>query len=184
MKQLSLFPRGTLKAATRTEHGGVTGMGRHKGARPFASRRPLHVVMRSPLARGPWSMLRAANRAAIDVILKRYASRYRVRVYRFANVGNHLHMVVLARDRFGFQSFLRVFAGNVARAITGARRGSPRGRFWEWTAYSRVLFWGRAFAEACAYVHKNLLEAEGISREPMVGRGAGPRARPPPPSSW
>src|SRR5271154_5436972 len=92
-RQLLLFPRGTLGALTQSEHGGGKGAGRHKGARPFAARRPLHIVMRAPRARGPWSMLRPANRTAVDRLAKRFAGRYHIRIYQFANVGNHLHMV-------------------------------------------------------------------------------------------
>src|SRR5271156_1313382 len=159
-RQLQLFPRGTLAALTRTEHGGVVGVGKQKAARPFAARRPLHVVMRSVRARGAWSMLHLRNRSAVESVVKRFAVRYDVRVYQFANVGNHLHLVVKARDRHAFQAFLRTVAGSVARVVTGARKGAPVGRFWEWTAYSRMLLWGRSFASARAYVRRNVLEAE------------------------
>jgi hypothetical protein len=128
-------------------------------------------------------MLRPANRSAVDRLAKRFAGRYHIRIYQFANVGNHLHMVVRAPDRLGLQGFLRTFAGGVAAAITGARRGAPAGRFWEFTAYSRMLFWGRAFAEAIAYVRMNALEGAGVITERMKARtqsAARATARPPP----
>src|SRR5271156_5950468 len=107
MRQLRLFPLGTLMALTQTEHGGVVGKGRHKGPRPFAARRPLHVVMRSERARGRWSLLHPANRGTVEALMSRYAARYQVRVYQFANVGNHLHLLMRARDRHALQRFLR-----------------------------------------------------------------------------
>jgi REP element-mobilizing transposase RayT len=168
--QLPLFPRGTLAALTRAEHGGDVGRGRHKGARPFSSRRPLHVVMRSDRAVGDWSMLCPVHRATIANLMRTLAPRYRVRVYQFANVGNHLHFVVGAKDRHGFQSFLRAFAGLAARAVTGARKGAPVGRFWTSTTYSRLLSWGRAFHTARVYVLQNEFESAGFPTPRVLER--------------
>jgi len=41
-------------------------------------------------------------------------------------------------------------AGQVACAVTGARRGAPSGRFWDYTAWSRVVAWGRDYAKCTA----------------------------------
>src|SRR5258707_13852633 len=80
------------------------------------------------------------------------ARRFGVRVYDYANVGTHLHLLVRARRRETFQSFLRSFAGIVARRVTGARRGRPSGRFFSGLAWSRVVSWGRAYLSVLAYV--------------------------------
>ena len=91
-------------------------------------------------------------------------------VYQFANAGDHLHFLLRARDRLGFQSFLRTFAGLVARAITGARKCSPRGRFWAWTAYSRVITWGREFDYVRRYVFYNEIESDGVPTPRVLAR--------------
>jgi hypothetical protein len=103
--------------------------------------------------------------------MRSQARKAGVRVYEYATVGNHIHMVVRARCRAGFQTFLRAFAGIAARLVTGARRGRPTGRFWDTLAYSRVLHWGREFRRARDYVLQNELEALGvISYQPRSKR--------------
>jgi hypothetical protein len=54
------------------------------------------------------------------------ARRFDIRVYDFANVGSHLHLLVRCRRREAFQGFLRSFAGIVARKVTGAKRAGLR----------------------------------------------------------
>ncbi len=142
----------------RTEHGGEIRAGLRKLERPFTARRPLHVVMRSNRARGLWSMRRTVAARTVRQLLRRYSHRYDIRVYEFANAGNHLHLLVRARCRLGLQTFLRVFAGMVARRVTGADKGRAVGGFWDMLAYSRVMTWGRDFFGVRAYLVRNELE--------------------------
>jgi REP element-mobilizing transposase RayT len=164
IRQLSLFP---LDA--RAEHGGSVRRGRRKIARPISTRHPLHVVLRSTRARGAWSLRRADAR--LREAMRAHARRTSVRVYEYANSGNHLHLLVRARHRADFQAFLRSFAGIAARLVTGARRGRPVGRFWDTLAYSRVLTWGRQFTRVREYIVQNELETLGvISYQPRSRR--------------
>jgi REP element-mobilizing transposase RayT len=168
-RQLSLFSRSDLASASRVEHGGSVRRGRRKLARPFSTRRPLHVVLRSTRARGAWSLRRVEAR--LREAMKALARRTSVRVYDYANAGNHLHLLVRAKQRSGFQAFLRSFAGIAARLVTGARRGQAVGRFWDELAYSRVVSWGREFTRVREYVAQNELEALGvISYQPRSRR--------------
>jgi REP element-mobilizing transposase RayT len=118
----------------------------------------MHVVLRSERARGGWSMRK--HQAKIREALRACVSRTGVRVYDFANVGSHLHLLVRARRRDAFQRFLRTFAGIVARIVTGARRGRPlAGPFWSALAWSRVVAWGRDYWGVRHYVFRNRIEA-------------------------
>ncbi len=54
----------------------------------------------------------------------------------------------------------------IARIVTGAKKGSAFGRFWDALAYSRVVEWGRAYFIAKYYVIQNEMEAEGIWQRP------------------
>ena len=159
-RQLSLLPAMKCEPA-RVEHGGEIRLGRRKLARPISSRRPLHLVMRSSRAQGRWSMRTKTNDQVVRTGLRRYARRYGIKVYEFANVGNHLHLLVRTKCRLGLQNFLRVFAGVTARRVTGARPGHRIGKFWEYLAYSRVMTWGRDFLGVRAYVAANEAECEG-----------------------
>ena len=76
-------------------------------------------------------------------------------------MGNHLHLLLKADRPEDLQRFLKTFAGLAARAVTGARKGLGRGKFWEKTAYSKIIPRG-AFKTVCAYLAKNRLEAIGF----------------------
>ena len=155
--QRSLFAGNVRAELERTEHGGGIRRHRRKLERPVSTRRPMHVVMSSRRARGPWD-LRAHQRAVRDA-LRTMAQRFDVRIYDFANVGSHLHMLVRARRREAFQNFLRSFAGIVARRVTGARRGRPAGPFFSSLAWSRVVSWGRDYFGVRHYVFRNQIES-------------------------
>jgi hypothetical protein len=174
--QLPLFSQRLHLQLTRTEHGGAGQPRRRKLARPVSTRRPMHLVLASAKARGAWSLLQH-ERKVLDV-LRTCAHRHGVRVYDFANAGSHLHLLVRARRRDAFQAFLRSFAGIVARAVTGARRGRPceGGRFWSTLAWSRVVMWGRDCLGVRHYILRNRIEAtEGSAIRRALERGPGPR---------
>ena len=114
--------------------------------------------------------------------LRTMAQRYGIKVYQFANVGSHLHLLLRPRTVRDFHGFLRSFAGLVARRITGAQRGRPCGRFFAGLAWSRIVAWGRDFFGVRHYVFRN--EIEGACG-PLVRRAfeegpTSPRTRSPP----
>jgi REP element-mobilizing transposase RayT len=158
---LGLLPEGRRRqwAVTRTGHGGEQIRGRRKVERPVSTRRAMHLTLHSGRAVGQWGLLR--HRDAVREALRACARRNGVKVYDFANVGSHLHLLVRARQRARFQAFLRSFAGIVARKITGARRGRPLrgGPFWSGLAWSRVVSWGRDYWGVRNYIFRNLIEA-------------------------
>lgn len=159
-RQMVLAP--TLKS--RLSHGGEIRRGKRKLARPVATKRPMHLVLKATAARGGWSFLTRKNSAIVRDLISRHSERWQVRVYEQANSGNHLHLLVRARTREGFRGFLRALPGAIAMAVTGARKGSPLGkRFWDLLAFSRVVEWGGAYSIALRYVVGN--------REGMGDRG-------------
>src|SRR5258708_2433692 len=135
--QRSLFTREIHAELARSEHGGSVRRGQRKLERPVSTRRPMHVVLSSRKAEGVWSLRR--HDRAVRVALRSMARRFGVRVYDYANVGSHLHLLVRVRRREAFQGFLRSFAGIVARRVTGARRGRRVGRFFSGLAWSPVV---------------------------------------------
>lgn len=159
-RQLSFLP--SLKVHTNLDHGGDIRQGKRKVQRPFDPKRPLHVVLRASRARGEWSMLRPQHEGRIQREIEKLSKRYGVKVYRSVNVGNHLHLLIQARKRKDFQSFLRVLTGAIAFLITGTRKGLPVGRFWDKLAYSRIVSWGREFETLAKYFVKNLFESKGF----------------------
>ena len=157
LRQL-LFPG---MSRPRLEHGGDIGRGKRKESRPFSSRRPAHVVLRSSRATGPWSLRRRANETAVTEEIEQAARRFGIKVYEQAILATHLHMLCRARRRKDLQNFLRVVGGRIAQRVTGARKGQPCLGFWDELAYSRVVAWGPDFRNVRRYVQQNQRETMG-----------------------
>jgi len=184
--QLSIFDRRVRRELARTQHGGDVRRGQRKLERPVSTRRPMHLVLKSHRAAGPWSLRR--HDRFVREVLRRMARRFQIRIYDYANVGSHLHLVLRSRRREGFQGFLRSFAGIVARRVMGAERGRPSGRFFDGLAWTRVMSWGRDYWGVRHYVFRNQIEGERGSRirQAFELGPAGviePRRRRPPPRS-
>ncbi|MGK5083668.1 transposase [Bdellovibrionota bacterium FG-1] len=158
-------------------HGGDLNQGKRKTARPIDPKQAVHLVLRSSMARGQYSMLRKANSEAIEALLQKLAKKWDVRVFRYANVGNHLHLLLRVRSRAVWKRFLRQFAGGIAMIVTGARKGHGRapnstGRtFWDELAFTRIVNFGRDFDRVARYLVKNLFEAMGIPMKELLAEG-------------
>src|ERR1700722_14835715 len=76
-----------------------------KEQRPISIKRSMHLVMRSLLAVGPNSLLKHGRK--IETIIRKQGQRFGVKVYRQANGGNHIHLIVLPRSRNAFNGFIR-----------------------------------------------------------------------------
>ena len=152
------FEREKLK-----DFGGTTVKGHPRDRRPISIKRPMHLVMRSTLARGELSFLKRSRRNAIRALVERQARAKGVKLYRYANSGNHLHIIVLPRSREALHAFTRAISGLIARIVLGAEKGRARNlRFWDARPFTRLLEWGRDYKRACAYVLQNKLEALGF----------------------
>lgn len=124
-KQLELF-----ETMTASEFGGSllgkSATSHAKLPRPLTTRQPIHLVMKSKAATGSRSMLAPENANFIRRLLHRLAKKYGVKVYRYANGGNHLHMLVTIHNADLFKHFLRAAAGLIARHVLRAERGRAR----------------------------------------------------------
>src|SRR3989338_8692019 len=155
-KQLEFF-----NERLRLDFGGSSLKGNAKKARPLDRKKPIHLVMRSSIAKGEKSFLRNGKR--VRGIVRRQAKRFGVRIYEFAVVGNHFHLLVRITTPQTFKGFLRAVSGLIARAILGAERGAKKGiKFWDARPFTRIVEWGRGYAHAKAYVIQNRLEALGF----------------------
>lgn len=159
--QLSLFAKPGM------EHGGDVRKGRRKLARPLAAKRPMHLVFRATKAKGEKSFLHRDHKGIIYLLLLDIAERFGIKIFRYENVGNHLHLVVQGRTRAGIRAFLRVFPQKVMFQVTGARKGAPKGRFFDAIAYSRVVNWGQEFRIVKTYLWKNAMEALGFRKHEL-----------------
>ena len=139
-----------------------------KKARPVPIKKTMHLTLRSSKAKGDKSFRYDKNRIKkIDTVVRAQAQKFGVEIYRFANVGNHLHLLVKASYRKGFIYFLRSISGIIARIAMGAERGkaklseSARG-FWDQRPWTRILLTWTEFKNVKKYVEQNFNEAMGF----------------------
>jgi REP element-mobilizing transposase RayT len=160
-------PKGKAKVLVATtfgegvepRHGGQTKTGQRKTSRPLEPSLPLYLVLRSSRARGNWSLKRPATETRVKETLRTLAQRHKIKVFEFVNGGDQLHLLMRAKSRPGFQAFLRAFAGLTARAVTGAKKGKPAGKFWDGLTFSRVVAWGEEFDRVSSCLADRDLEA-------------------------
>jgi hypothetical protein len=160
-------------------HGGSRLKSHPKIARPVSIKRSMHLVLRSSLAKGPLTFLQQERSRNITRIISNQAAKFGVKIYRLANAGNHLHLIVLPRSRRGFAGFIRSISGLIARQTLGAERGCARDvKFWDARPFSRIVEWGKDFKGTCRYLAQNTLEAWGfISYTPREPLARTPRLR-------
>lgn len=164
-RQLSLLPK---LPKLLPEHGGALRKGKRKLARAIDPKQLIHTVLRSTQACGSWSMLSPRLQPHVDQATRRIAAKHGVRLYHYANVGNHLHLLVKTPTRTAFKNFLRELTGVIAVIVTGAKKGNSLAKreglrgFWDFLPYTRLVSWGRDFENLRLYFVKNLFEAAGL----------------------
>jgi len=152
--------RAKSRLEPRSAHGGFESRGKRKTERPFSPKAPMHIVLKSARAKGAGSMKHRKNQSKVTSMVYVYAYRFKVHVYRFANVGNHLHLLVRAKDRKDLADYLRVLAGRIAVTVSGARKYVKRiGKFWDHLCWSRLVKWKQDFHYVQRYIYANELEA-------------------------
>ncbi len=115
-----------------------------------------------------------ANKIIVNDLVTKVSKRYGVKVQKYVNVGNHLHLVVrlpgstmLARRRF--HSWIRLLTARIAFEVGGAFKGNPlrnengeRVKFWDAIPFSRVVHGRSGWRTIDRYVLKNEFEAQGL----------------------
>lgn len=177
-RQQQLTFQSLHKALNQKSFGGSLLKGNPKVARPISTKKAMHLVLRSSLARGERSMLKPERARRIQKLIYVQADRFGVRVYRYSNSGNHLHLSVKASSRMEFSNYLRAITGLIARITLGVERGTPlrllRGelrKFWDARPFTRIVEWGKDYIRVSKYLMQNTLEAIGfIDYEPRAYR--------------
>ncbi len=189
-RQLSL--PGFGKSKFWASHGGEHTKGKRKSRRPFDPKQALHVVLSSSRARGSQSMLHPRHCNHIHGLLGKLKASWNISVYRYANVGNHLHLLIRARSHEDWKGFIREFSGGIAMLVTGAKKGSSLKRvavvrkanessreppesakrgFWDGLVFTRIVSFGRDFKCVANYVATNLWEGAGLAVRKLLNRG-------------
>ena len=127
-----------------------------KVARPLSSQLPIHLVLRSNRS---W-MRTPKHFKLVNDTVTRATARHGVRLYQFANVGNHLHLLIKIPNRGRWAKFIRELTGRIAMLRTG-------GAAWARRPFTRVVNgWRKAFNSVKEYVRLNDWEAtNGLNKQ-------------------
>jgi len=134
-----------------------------KSERPMDSKKALHLVLKSSQATGEKSFKSEKYEAKIWDIIKHHADKTGIKIYEYANGGNHLHLLLRAKHRDDYTAFIKTITGLIARLVGNSERGNPlKKKFWDARPFSRVVsFAYREFNAIKTYLLRNTLEAIG-----------------------
>jgi REP element-mobilizing transposase RayT len=143
--------------------GGSLLKGNPKCKRPLDSKLPILLTlravksgMRHPKAFGP-----------IQKTVERCSAKYGVRIYEWANVGNHLHLLIKIGSRAAWVGFIRELTGEIASIVRSLF--NIEGGFWMFRPHTRIVQgWKKAYRFAKSYVVINQLEAEGLANRKEI----------------
>ncbi len=99
----------------RKEHGGALSVNKRRSKRALSIKDPIHLTLRSEFAYGSRSLMKHQN--LINHVIRKFSRRFKVKVYRHAICGNHIHLLLKGDNRVGLQNFFRVLAGHIAQNI-------------------------------------------------------------------
>jgi REP element-mobilizing transposase RayT len=143
--------------------GGSLLKGNARTQRPFRKGSALHIVLRSDIAKGSLSLLHPSRAKKIDALVRKLSNKFGVRLYRYANSGNHLHLLVRPHNRYAYRNFIKSVTGLIARVTLGAERGRAKGvKFWSVKPFSRIVAFGKDYKGVLNYIIQNALEAVGL----------------------
>ena len=139
-------------------HGGLLARGKRKESRPLNRKKWLHLILKSSKASGRYSFLTPAHQMFIDQLIEKKARKFGVKIHSRANFGHHLHLKLKFENRSMFQNFLRSITAQIARKVTGARKGKPFRRFWDAPAYTRIVTKRHEELQLCGYIEGSKIE--------------------------
>ena len=96
----------------------------------------------------------------VQLIVHQVAKRHGVRIYRHANVGNHLHLAIKIPHVRRWAAFIRELTGRLGLAVRDRLNGR---KLWLFRPHTRIVRgWRKAFQIVKEYIELNQLEAEGV----------------------
>ena len=150
----------------RYSHGGTLRQLRQgRTSRPLSFKDPIHLVLKANKSHLK-SGLRTYRRYFLILnIMETYRKRFFIKIDQFSIQNDHIHLLIKARRRSQYQSFFRVFAGQVAQQME--KQGlafvadTPRTKLklWKYRPFTRVVRGWRAYAVVRQYIELNEHEA-------------------------
>lgn len=157
--QLDLIPQ---RKAYAEFGGSLCTKRRSRTARPFSTKHPMHIVLRSSKAKGTMSLRHHSRLNRVNKLFGAICREHGVKVHEYANVGNHIHALVKIPNRRIYARWVRKLTARIACLATGARKGKSSEKFWDFRPYTRIVIGWKGFKIAKDYVYLNHLEAIGV----------------------
>ena len=84
------------------------------------------------------------------------AKKYGVTVYDWANVGDHIHMVIKLRSLNSWSAHIRELTGRIALLLKTTNLAPKDKKFWRYRPFTRIVrSCKKAFHDVLEYVHLN-----------------------------
>lgn len=144
MRQLQLF-----KDETPKSHGGIVNLGKRKTRRPLATRKALHLVLKSSQTVCLFSELNE-----VKYYINKYSFQFHIRIYHLSVQKDHIHLLMRIENRESYKKFTRSLTGILARKYGKG--------LWMLSPFTRVLNWGRDFESTRNYISQNEAEVWGV----------------------
>lgn len=152
----------------RLEFGGeLSKRSKYRTARPFSSKDTMHMVLKSSVATGKFSLGNSKNLVAVNNLVHQQCARYGVKLLKYSNNFTHLHLHLKFASRALYLKFVRSLTASIAMAVTGASKlktlkeilGAKK--FWDYRPFTRIARSVRAYKTVQNYILLNQLEASG-----------------------
>lgn len=114
--QLSFFRNKSIYASWK-QLGGSQLKSHPKRRRPISTKDEIHVVLKSRLSNGKLSMRMPKNLEYIKKQTYNTAARFRIKIARYENVGNHLHLLIRVPSHKNYNAFIRGISSSIARHV-------------------------------------------------------------------
>jgi hypothetical protein len=141
--------------------GSLSRLRRQRVARPISTKHSMHLILKSSIAKGAFSLRVNGNKQKIDAVISNSCTKYGVRLIRSSN-----NLKFGSRELY--KRFVRAISGSIAMLVTGANKTrsiatiSGRKQFWDYRPFSRIAIGRRGFKVVDDYVRLNQLEADGL----------------------
>lgn len=144
-------------------HGGsLRKSSKGRGPRPLSSKDPIHLVFKVNKAAVRGGLRSSRNFNLVNLLLKRYALKFFVKVEQFSIQQDHIHLLIRGGRRSQIQSFLRVLAGQLAQRLTDTFFESNEGpKIWKHRPFTRIIKGYKPYLIVQNYIQLNKCEANG-----------------------
>lgn len=93
------------------------------------------------------------------------AKKYGIKIYEFANVGNHLHLLIRLPHVYRWAPFIRELSGQISAGMQDLKGPTKGEKYWASRPFTRIIrSWRKAYKDVKDYIVMNEWEAAGHIR--------------------